>query len=281
MDGSLGEAVTRFALCELFPGKQFHKTRRPKWLLSMELDGYNEELRLAFEYQGKQHFEYVPLFHHNDEDNFKNQVERDKLKQELCDDNWVCLILVPYWIPLQDIRGFVRKCVEHLSYPFKLGENVLGFEEFLPRALEHYQQSKLSLSEEEIKRVAQEVESCEYKFIEMLDDMISSDRSRRRMRIRCPQGHDINILFDNFFPVREGKPRRECMLCARKRTNGEKGEKARNERLLKFGLEALDPYGDRHQQARWRCVKNKHTFTASWNTIAIRKNAKCLLCMSI
>ena len=39
-----------------------------------------------------------PYFHRNNEDNFKKQQERDKLKQELCFKHKIDLIIVPYWI---------------------------------------------------------------------------------------------------------------------------------------------------------------------------------------
>ena len=47
--------------------KKFPKNR-PEFLRrsngrKLELDGYNEELEIAFEYQGKQHYEYLHCFH--------------------------------------------------------------------------------------------------------------------------------------------------------------------------------------------------------------------------
>ena len=54
------EEICRTTLEQIF-SRKFEKTR-PKWLKSyngnqMELDGYNKNLSLAFEYQGHQHFE--------------------------------------------------------------------------------------------------------------------------------------------------------------------------------------------------------------------------------
>ena len=49
---------------------------------------------IAFEYQGKQHFEPVDFF--GGEKHFQEQVERDKLKKKLSEENGVTLIYVNY-----------------------------------------------------------------------------------------------------------------------------------------------------------------------------------------
>lgn len=74
---------------------------RPKWLVnpttrrSLELDMYNAERRLAFEVDGAQHEVYTPHFHGN-EDHFQYRKLLDKLKNELCHENGVRLIRIPY-----------------------------------------------------------------------------------------------------------------------------------------------------------------------------------------
>ena len=81
--GNVGEELVRGALSEAFPGKIFERTRRLEWLDRLELDGYNAELKLAFEYQGIQHFERVKHFQH-EEGQFESQLARDALKRERC-----------------------------------------------------------------------------------------------------------------------------------------------------------------------------------------------------
>ncbi len=89
-------------IIEQITGEEF-KQSRPKFLKTgvrsyLELDGYNKELKLAIEYNGEQHYKYVPFFHRNDKENLIKQQERDQLKQELCNKNNIYLIIVPYWI---------------------------------------------------------------------------------------------------------------------------------------------------------------------------------------
>ena len=60
----------------------------------MELDGYNEDDKIAFEHHGIQHYKYTKRFHKNPEDLIKRQVD-DKLKVKKCKENKIKLIIIP------------------------------------------------------------------------------------------------------------------------------------------------------------------------------------------
>ncbi len=100
-------------------GKEFKK-KYPKWLKSqiggqMHLDGYNEDLHIAFEYNGKQHYMYIPRFHKNREEFRKRQLD-DRWKKELCIKHCIILIVIPYWTQVENIYPFIleklkEKCV--------------------------------------------------------------------------------------------------------------------------------------------------------------------------
>lgn len=89
-----GENFLRQAFEEL-EGAPFDSVR-PSWLLwknghKLELDGYNEKLELAFEYQGAQHLAFFPLFHKSEAD-FELQKEKDDFKKKACAAKGVFLI---------------------------------------------------------------------------------------------------------------------------------------------------------------------------------------------
>jgi hypothetical protein len=75
----------------------------------LELDCFNEKLKLACEYQGEQHFKFVSHFHKSN-DSFLNQKYRDELKRNLCKENGVYLIEVPFYV--SDIDSFLEKETE-------------------------------------------------------------------------------------------------------------------------------------------------------------------------
>lgn len=61
--------------------------------LPMEYDIFIPSLNLAFEYQGRQHYEEIPEFFST----FQNYLEHDKMKQSLSDENSINLVYIPYW----------------------------------------------------------------------------------------------------------------------------------------------------------------------------------------
>ncbi|WP_339176926.1 zinc-ribbon domain-containing protein [Paenibacillus sp. FSL R5-0701] len=109
------EEKCRFIL-ESLTQKKFYKTRK-EFGNGYELDGYNEELRLAFEYHGRQHFSYTPYFHNQSEEIFFEQQLRDLKKEQLCKENSIHLIVIPYNVESDtDKVGFLHKKLWELGY---------------------------------------------------------------------------------------------------------------------------------------------------------------------
>src|SRR3989344_3574287 len=113
---SKGELESRRVIEKIF-NKPFPKAR-PDFLKNevngghnLELDCYNPELRLAVEYQGRQHYEYIPHFHKNYEA-FLNQKYRDDMKRRMCTERGITIIELPHPIKLGDISSFLaEKCL--------------------------------------------------------------------------------------------------------------------------------------------------------------------------
>lgn len=97
-------------------GVDFKKTY-PKWLKSerggqMHLDGYNKYLKIAFEYQGEQHYRFIPYYHRTKEVFEKRQVD-DRWKKNICKENRVVLIEIPYTVKFQELKDYIiEKCRE-------------------------------------------------------------------------------------------------------------------------------------------------------------------------
>ena len=81
----------------------------------MELDGYNDEIKIGFEQQGIQHYQYVPFFHRNDIVNFEKQLERDLLKRNECKSLGIYLIEVSYTLKGKEKEDFIRMKLSELA----------------------------------------------------------------------------------------------------------------------------------------------------------------------
>jgi hypothetical protein len=116
---SKGETICKNYLEHVFQ-RPFQKCR-PSFLYNtvthenLELDMYNSEINLACEYNGKQHYEYIPYLHQNSRTNFHNQKYRDERKIEMCRKNNVPLIIVPYTVPHEKIPEFIRQEIRRIG----------------------------------------------------------------------------------------------------------------------------------------------------------------------
>lgn len=105
---SLGEKISR-ELLESMLGFPLIKSR-PNFLNGLELDGYNEEQKIAFEYHGDQH--YKPVQYWGGHEALKSQKERDAKKETLCRNAGINLIIIPQFKNVYDLSG----CIDQIDY---------------------------------------------------------------------------------------------------------------------------------------------------------------------
>lgn len=99
-------------ILESICGVQFQKIRpsflrNPETNKNLELDGYNAQLQLGFEYNGSQHYFYNPHFH-ADQKAFETQLKHDKMKLELCKKHNIYLLVIPYHLRMNELEPFIR-----------------------------------------------------------------------------------------------------------------------------------------------------------------------------
>ncbi len=87
----------------------------PHWLINEEgnrlhLDGYCEELNIAFDYHGIQHYEF-PNYYHKTREEFEKQLANSRIKRKRCKGNNVTLVEIPYYIHtfknFEPIRNYI------------------------------------------------------------------------------------------------------------------------------------------------------------------------------
>jgi hypothetical protein len=99
--------------------KEF-KSVRPDFLKNpvtgknLELDCYNEELKLAFEIDGVQHAKYTPYFHRGGVAQFEYDLKKDDFKTKKCKLEGVDLIRIPHFILPNNLEDYIRKEIDKI-----------------------------------------------------------------------------------------------------------------------------------------------------------------------
>ena len=113
----LKERLVRHTLEILF-GVPFKK-HRPDWLRNtvtgrlMELDGLNPELRLAFEYQGPQHYRVLLPFK-MDAGRLESSQRRDEQKRLLCAAHGISLLEIPYSVESEELPEWISNTIKSM-----------------------------------------------------------------------------------------------------------------------------------------------------------------------
>ncbi len=251
---NVGEELVRAALEEAFPGELFERTRRESWMGGLELDGYNEKLRLAFEYQGKQHFEHVEHFQ-RDDGSFEAQRRRDALKVELCD-------VVPHTAGFTGIRDHVRRELAILGYDIAPAAGTGG--EFYDRV-----RAQGPATARQHERIAAVIRS---KGGECLSPQYLGYRVP--LRIRCGKGHEFEATPEAVDqPACRGP--RFCPECGgtRRQTGDELREKVEACGYQYLGVESrATGDGRARRYITVRCPAG-HEFGTMWDNFAPKDGA--------
>jgi very-short-patch-repair endonuclease len=72
------------------------------------IDCYNDEMKLAVEVNGSQHYKFNEWFQKTYM-NFLKQQERDAAKREYCKQNGIFLLEIPYTVPFSDIENYIQR----------------------------------------------------------------------------------------------------------------------------------------------------------------------------
>lgn len=90
--------------------------RRLKWLRNpltgkaLELDGYNQKKKIAFEYQGPFHYRELCYKDKNLlKPKVENQIKRDEIKVQKCLKRGIILIVMPHWIPKKNWKTEIMR----------------------------------------------------------------------------------------------------------------------------------------------------------------------------
>lgn len=219
---------------EWVTGKSFAK-KRPSWLRNtrgkqMELDGYNPELGIAFEYQGEQHSKNIPFFHREDGE-FERRVQDDRLKAELCAQHSVELLIIDISVPIDELQSHVIELLASIRPDLKVSFNLSPLD---TNAVVVGKEQELQKVREIAKERGGECLSTQY------------IANNRKLSFRCADGHVWEAVPSSIF---QGS---WCKQCKGRRISAAR----RAQRNIKPYLEIIEQRGGKfHGEEpgpRWR-----------------------------
>lgn len=235
-------------------GVPFPKVK-PRWLLNargkkMELDGYCEELKLAFEYHGAQHYDHVGFFHRGSK-SLERRKRDDALKAQQCAEHGVHLVIVPYSLPIGEVPMHVYRTAQELGLvvPMMRPERVRVAEFVLPEKLAA------------MKRLA------EQRGGECLGTAYVNNNTK--LRWRCEKGHEWDAVPGS---VQQGS---WCPACAGRFSPVDALLNLQEIAQAKGGCCLSDHYVEGGIKLSWRCAVG-HEWDAAPNNI--RGGSWCPVC---
>lgn len=252
-----GERYCRVIFEKLFK-KRFTKVR-PSWLInnngfSMELDGYNEELKLAFEHQGVQHYQITPLFMVN-RVALRRRIQDDRRKHILCKQKGIVLIAIPEIgtkLPVDQAATYIaQECIKSGRMP-KIDVDSISIDPY--SLYRPANDSGLKEARTLARKQGGKLLSTGY------------TTATAKMEWQCKKGHTWEAKIG---AIRSGN---WCPFCSgRRKTDDYLGELA-----IQFGGRAISKkYISSRSRYRWKCARG-HYFDRS--IVDLQRNCWCPHC---
>jgi len=222
--------------------KPFSKSRHlknPETNRGLELDGYNEELKIAFEYNGAQHYRKIDYW--QTDETFKDQQNRDILTQKLCKENNIKLVIIPYTVKYEDLYTFIINYFPEYNFEKTIDYDILK--------LESYNEDRL----DEIRKTIEK-----YKGTLLTGFYINNTT---KMDFLCVNGHKFKttwgLIQQGFF----------CKKCTGDRISNKTLPKIK-EYCEKYDFELLSTYTKAKDNLLWKCTKCNKEFERSWDGLS-------------
>lgn len=253
---SIGERITRCLFEKIFKSK--FKKCRPSWLVisdgrRLELDGYNKDLKIAFEYNGVQHFR--PVEYYGGIKAFRDRIFCDKEKFKVCDEYGVRLFRIGT-SKFSEIVNDIYK--QSIDFCIKIPKNVFNIDY---RTFDIYDHDL-----DDVRLT-----------IENKGGMLNSNtyiNAHEKLNVTCVNGHNF---FMSSNKIKMGHWCRKCGFDIIRRKRYAYDINDLKAYAISNGFICLsDVYSGSANKHRWRCLCG-NIWEATWGNIVFAGN-RCPVC---
>jgi formylmethanofuran dehydrogenase subunit E len=222
----------------------------------MEIDGYNDELKIGFEYQGIQHFS--KQFYGT---SLEQRILDDDMKAKLCSEHGIYLFLIDYRMEYQDFPKEIQKQAH------QFGIDLSGYDFTSPADL-----SKAYIRDDRLpilKSILRE------KQITVLSTKWFGVKDKYSFRCEIC-GHEWMATGSHFFNSRKVGGCKKCSMAKLAGSNRLNLEEVQQFALNHGGICLSTEYGEIKQKYQFRCSQG-HEFEDIYNNMKFR-NTFCPTC---
>ncbi|MFS0558880.1 zinc-ribbon domain-containing protein [Brevibacillus sp. 179-C9.3 HS] len=235
------EDKVRFIFESLF-NRPFKKNRKALGE-NLELDGFNEELQLAFEYHGIQHYKHDSFFFRSRKE-FERRKHLDDLKEKLCLQKGITLIIIPYdsYNSDESLLQYIIEQLRRFNIDIEISLSNFSLNDF-------YKRSQVLV---ELRTLAESRNG------KLLSNHYINDKSK--VRWQCAEGHTWEAIPNNI------KNNSWCPYCSglMRKSILDMHELAQS----KGGNCLSNEYNGNKEKLTWQCSKG-HTWEARPDSIVV------------
>lgn len=239
----ISEELCRYVLENIYNDK-FDKTTFKYKNHTLELDGHNNEHKIAFEYNGRQHYELTTMT--KTKESLKYRKYLDNLKTEYCKEVGISLIIIPYTISNDEISQFI---CDKLKY-----NKIIDAKEFI----EDY--SYFKLRKENIEKI---INSKNGKLMEF---------NFNNIKLSCDKGHEWST---KYYIIKKGHWCKKCSHINKTHKPYMNSFKKMIHKIENTGISCLSAEKDYENQksiSTFKC-KNGHVFKDTFKYLLDRINS--------
>ena len=252
------EEICRLTFEELFR-TTFNKTK-PLWLVNdkgnrMELDGYSDNLKIAFEYNGAQHYQ-INRFSKT-KTVLKQRIKDDIDKKSICKKKKILLIVITYEDNLLDLPIKIKNILLKNNINIKK----INFKKNIDFNKIYQHRAFINEMQQIAKNRGGKCLSTKY------------DKSSTKYKWQCNKGHIWKNSFNNIKTKGHW-----CRVCATKKNSEAQRFSISDMKILakKMGGECLSvKYTNVNSKIKWRCSKGH-----IWKSLplSVKKGHWCKIC---